>query len=190
MKIFHEADSQDELSCQLALAQAPAVNGLKLGMTAEEVLALFPGSKEDAQVRADLSRPSPFGMSGFVISPAKYESREKFADTNQITLKLLDGRVSNLRVGYNGPEFSHVDKFVARFSEEKNLPADAWEPYVGMDNNLKMLKCADFEIQVFTGGQGGNLNYVQMSDLVADEKLRERRKKAREKATLVSKPPG
>jgi hypothetical protein len=177
---------QDKPTCQLTLAGAPDISGLKLGMTAKDVLALFPGSSEDAEVRSSLSRPGPFGTSSFSITPDKYESKEKFAGINQITLRLLDGRVSNFRFGYNGPEYSHVDKFVAKFTEGKNLPADAWEPYVGMDNNLKTLKCTDFEIQVFAGGQGGNLNYVDIRDLEADKKLKERRDKGRAKAT----PPG
>jgi hypothetical protein len=154
-------------------------------MTQEEVLALFPGSKEDAELRANLSRPpSQFGLSAFVIRPDKFESKEKFAGVSQVGFTLLDGRVSNFTVGYNGPEYSHVDKFVAKFSEGTSLPAaDAWEAYVGMDTQMKTLTCKDFEIRIFAGGKGGNLNYVLMRDLVADKKLKERRDKARQKAT-------
>ena len=154
-------------------------------MTTDEVLALFPGSREDTEVRPFLSRPpSEFGESELLIRPAKYESKEKFAGVSQITFTLLDGRVSNFTVGYNGPEYSHVDRFVARFVEGTTLPAaDQWEAYVGMDNSLKILKCTDFEVRVFIGGQGGNLNYVLMKDLEAEKKLKERRDKARAKAT-------
>jgi len=153
-------------------------------MTTEEVLALFPGSKDDAEVRTSLSRPpSQFGVSSFLVRPEKYESKDKFAGVNQITFTLLDGRVSSFSVGYNGPEYSHVDKFVAKFIEGTTLPAaDQWEAYVGMDNSLKILKCTDFEIRVFAGGQGGNLNYALMKDLAAEKKLKERRDKARAKA--------
>lgn len=180
-----EAALTDQGPCSLVMDQAPVINGLRLGMTPEQVLELFPGSKEDAEVRSSLSRPSgPFGTSSFGIRPDKYESKEKVAGINQITLRLLDGRVSNFRVGYNGPEFSHVDKFVAKFTEGTNLPAaDSWEAYVGMDNNLKILKCTGFEIQVFTGGPGGNLNYVEIRDLEAEKTLKDRKDKARAKAT-------
>lgn len=190
MNMIHNANSEDKSTCELALAQAPVVNGLKLRMTPDEVLALFPGSKEDSQVRSDLSRPpNQFGGSSFLIRPAKYESKDKYAGISQITLALLDGRISNFYVGYNGPEYSHVDKFVAKFTEGTNLPAvGQWEAYVGMDTQLKTLTCTDFEIRVFAGGQGGNLNYVLMSDLEADKKLKDRRAKARAKATLEAKP--
>ena len=161
-------------------------------MTPEQVLALFPGSEQDAELRSSLSRPpSPLGVSSFVIRPEKYESsKEKFAGITQITFTLLDGRVSSFSAGYNGPEYSHVDKFVAKFVEGTNLPAsDQWEAYVGMDNQLKILKCTDFEIRVFAGGPGGNLNYVLMKDLEAEKKLKDRRDKARAKATPETKPP-
>src|SRR6266852_5187701 len=77
------AGPQEKTACTLTLAGAPVINGLKLGMTADEVLALFPGSKEDAEVRASLSRPpSQFGTSSFVIRPDRYQSKEKFTGIN------------------------------------------------------------------------------------------------------------
>src|SRR5882762_6822932 len=184
----NNASGQEKPTCQLTLAGAPDIKGLRLGMTPDEVLALFPGSKEDAEVRTSLSRPpSQFGVSSVLIRPERYESKDRFTGINQITFTLLDGHISSFTVGYNGPEYSHVDKFVAKFIEGTNLPPpDQWEAYVGMDNSLKILKCTDFEIRVFAGGPGGNLNYVLMKDLEAEKKLKERRDKARAKAT----PPG
>jgi hypothetical protein len=164
--------------------QAPVINGLRLGMTPEQVLALFPGSSEDAEVSASVSATRPFGLSGFLIRPDKYQSKEKFAGITQIIFTLLDSRVSSMNVAYNGPEWPHVDKFVEKFAEGTNLPAaDAWEVYVGFDTQMKTLKCKDFEVRVFAGGKGGNLNYVLMRDLVADKTLKDRKAKAREKAT-------
>ena len=179
------ASQQEKQICQITLAGAPDIRGLKVRMATEEVLALFPGSKEDAEVKASLSRPpSQFGQSEFRIRPDKFESKEKFAGIKQITLRLVDGRVATLRVAYEGPEYPHVDKFIAKFTEGTHLPAaDQWEPRVGMDNNLKILKCVDFEIQIFTGGQGGTLNYVEMKDLEAEKRLKDRKDKARANAT-------
>lgn len=181
----NKATPQEKTPCTITLAGAPDINGLRLGMTPDEVLALFPGSKADAEVQNYLSRPpSQFGVSELAIKPAKFESKEQFAGINQITFALLDGRVSTFTVAYGGPEYSHVDKFVAKFLEGKNLPAvEQWEAYVGMDTQLKTLKCAEFEVRVHAGGPGGALNYVLLKDLTADEKLKDRRKKAREKAT-------
>ena len=182
--------ARDKAVCGLTAAEVPGIGALRLGMTAEQVLALFPGSNEDPEVRSSLSRPaSPLGVSGFIIRPSRYQSKDKFAGIGQITFTLLDGHVSTFSVGYDGPEWSHVDKFVAKITEGTNLPAaDAWEAYAGMDTQLKILTCTDFEIRVFAGGQGGNLNYVLMSDLEAARTLKERRAKAREKAKQEPEP--
>jgi hypothetical protein len=174
----------DKAICSLTVAQFPGIGLLRLGMTTEQVLALFPGSKEDPEVRASLSRPATaLGASNFIIRPNRYQSKEQFAGVSQITLTFLDGRLSSFSIGYDGPEWSHVDKFVAKVTEGTNLPAaDAWEAYAGLDTQLKTLTCSGFEVRVFAGGEGGNLNYVLMSDLVAAKTLKERRAKAREKA--------
>ena len=177
-------------ACTLTLAQAPVVDGLRLGMTHDEVLALFPGIRADKEMSAELAQPaSPVGFSALNIRPERYASKAKFAGVSQITLQLLDGRVSNLHVGYNGPEWKHVDDFLAKFIEGKRLPAPhAWEPYVGLDTQLKMLKCKGFELSVFAGGKNvHNINYVQLVDLAAKQKLKERRDKAKG-ANFLSKP--
>src|SRR6267154_3642011 len=67
-----DASAQEKPTCQLTLAGAPDIKGLRLGMTPEQVLAFFPGSNEDADLRSRLSQPpSPFGVSGFVVRPDK-----------------------------------------------------------------------------------------------------------------------
>ena len=178
----------DKPVCSLTAAQVPGAGGLKLGMTAEQVLALFPGSSQDPEVRSGLSKLTPLGVSGFIIRPDRYQSKDKFAGISQISFGLLDGRVSNFTVGYDGPEWPHVDKFVAKVAEGAGLPpVEAWGAYPGLDTQLKTLTCMDFEIRVFVGGQGGNLNNVQMSDLVATRTLKDRRAKAREKLKQESK---
>lgn len=179
-----EAPKQEIPTCGLTLAGAPTINGIRLGMTADELLALFPGSKDDVELKKELAAVGPFGNSTFDVRPAKYESKEKFADIKQIVVNLLDGRVSKLNFGYNGPEYPHVDKFVTKVVEGKGLPqADQWQAYTGMDNQLKILTCKEFEMRVFAGGPGGSLNYVLLHDLTADKTLRDRRAKARANAT-------
>lgn len=177
-----DADAPAKPNCTLRMAQAPGIGGLKLGMTVEQMLALFPGSRDDNDVRTTLSRPAnAFGVTNFIIRPEKYSTKAKFARISQINIAFLDGRLSNFYAGYNGPEWKHVDEFVKSFSQGTNLPApDAWEAFVGMDNQLKTLRCREFEISIFAGGQGGNVNYVKMQDTPAMQKLKERRVKARE----------
>ena len=184
------APAAQKAICTLPATQAPDIGGLKVGMKLADVLALFPGSKEDPEVTPDLNRPAdPFGSSNIVINPDKYSSKAKFAGVRQIVINLLDGKVSDFNATYNGPEWKHVDEFVTKFAKAANLPsAEDWEPYVGMDNQLKLLKCDGFEVNVFAGGKGGTSNYVIVKDLGAERTLEERRAKAVEKAQREAKP--
>lgn len=186
------APSEQTTNCSLTKAEAPVIGGLKLGMTKEEVLAVFPGSKDDPELRSQLSHPpSPLGVSNFVVHPGTLAGNEKFDAFSHFTFNLLDGRVSSLNIGYNGPAYSQVDEFVTKFVAGTNLPpADQWQVYTGMDNQLKTLRCKDFEVRVFAGGKDGNLNYVMLTDLEADKRLKERRAKARAQAsaTPIAKP--
>ena len=156
-------------------------------MTADEVLAAFPGSKDDPEVQAFLKRPpSPFGVSELFIRASKFQTNGAagVGDVTNIAITLLDGRVYTLHVSYNGPQYAHVDKFVTSFLADKNLPPlDQWQPYVGMDNQLKILNCGEFEVNVFAGGKDGNLNYVLVKDRLADKVLSDRKAKARAQAT-------
>ncbi len=178
------ATVQDKQPCALTLSAAPNINGLTLGMTTEEVLAVFPGSKADPEVSSRVSNINPFGAASFAVKPEKYGAKEKFAGIDQINFSVLDGRIFKLYAGYNSRDWPHVDKFITHFVAGTNLPAaDQWEAYVGMDNQLKTLKCPDFEARVFAGGKGVQIDYVELLDLVADKTLKDRRKKAREQAS-------
>src|SRR4051812_20265483 len=82
----------DRPVCSLSAAQAPGINALKLGMTAEQVLALFPGSKEDPEVSSRLSKPAdPLGVSSFMVRPGRYQAKGNFSGISRITFTLLDG---------------------------------------------------------------------------------------------------
>lgn len=153
-------------------------------MKVDELLTLFPGSKDDPEVRAASSARGPMGNTTFLLTPSKYGSAAEFKDVARLTFTLLDQRVSSFTISYSGPEWPDVDKFVEKFVADKDLPqADQWEPYAGMESQMKTLTCADFSIRVFSGGQGGSQNYVLVEDLEADKTLKERRKKAREQAS-------
>jgi hypothetical protein len=175
---------QESGACTIKLSEAPVLNGLKLGMTPEQILVLFPGSKEDPELRSALSAPpGRFGNSTFMITPSKYGSAANYKEISQLSFSLLDGHVSNLTIYYTGPQWPDVDKFIEKFSEGKRLPPpDQWKPYEGMDQ-MKTLVCNGFSIQIFAGKEGGSQNYVLLEDVEADKTLKERRKKAREQAS-------
>ena len=146
---------QEKTPCTLTLAGAPVIKGLRLGMTPDEVLALFPGSKDNAEVRSDLSRPpNRFGGSSFVIRPGEYKSKPEFSEVSQITFSVLDGRISKINIGYNGPEWRHVDKFIEKLVDGTNLPGVAqWEAHVGLEIKRRPLLALIFRFVPLPGGR-------------------------------------
>jgi len=184
------SNEQGNSNCPLKIANAPAIGGLKVGMTKDEVLAVFPGAREDQEVRALLNKPAnKFGTSEVFLRPEKFGLKDKLPGIDLFTLTFLDNRLFTEHVKFNGPEYPDVDKFVSAFLEGKSLPPLAvWEAYPGLDTQLKSLKCSEFEVQVFAGGPGGNLNYVSVKDLVADKELRDRRAKLKAQAQPTPSP--
>lgn len=193
--VANQAETQEpeprtqKAMCTLNTGQAPDIRGLRLGMSVEPVLALFPGSREDAEVNKSLAEPAKFGLIRLMIRPERYASKENFVGTRNITLAFLDGKLFDITVAVSGSERKHVDELIKQFSEEKNLPAPAdWQPYVGLDDKMKTLQCDGFEISVLVTGHGIEANHIRIQDLAADKEWKDRRAKAREKAAREAKP--
>src|ERR1051325_4085554 len=91
------SSAEQSSTCSLTKAAAPVVEGLKLGITPDEILAILPGSKDDPEVKAGVAKPrSPLGVSDFVVRADKLQPKEKFANINHFIFTLLDGRVSTI----------------------------------------------------------------------------------------------
>jgi hypothetical protein len=174
-------------SCDLTVAQSPEVRHIRLGMNLDEVLGLFPGSREDPEIRSALSRADQqFGVTRFNVNPDRYASKAKFEGIRYLMFEFLDNRLTSLLVGYSGPEWKSVDDFVSRLSESLNLPgAKDWE---ASQDSLKTLKCEGFEIRAFIGGTGGNSNSLYIRSLVAEQVVRDRQAEVKEKARKEFKP--
>lgn len=171
--------------CKLKLSQAPAIRGIHLGMTANEVLAQIPGSEADSDLLARLSRDY-FGSRSAVVRPEGYvTSKEKFAGVNSISLGFLDGRLMSFSIRYDGPEWRSIEQFVARVAEVLNLPGvGSWKP----NNNGLAIACDGFEISVQTYGPRDAA--IAMKDMTVDiaKVVHEREEVPKEKARRAFKP--
>jgi hypothetical protein len=146
--------------CKLTVAQAPALRGIRLGMTIDQTLAVFPGAQADSDVRARLARDY-FGSQSAYVDPAKYESKEEFGGVNFINLSFLDGRLTSFSISYKGPEWRSDEQFAARVAESLSLPGvGSWKPiFSGL-----ALACEGFRIGVSKAGT----NSISMNDLRVD----------------------
>ena len=182
---FGQTTNTSTGECKLNLAQAPAIRGIRLGMSIDQVLAQIPGSEADSDLLARLSRDY-FGSRSVLVMPGHYvTSKEKFAGVNLINLNFLDGRLAHYSIRYAGPEWKSKEQFVARLADVLNLPGvGSWKP----SNNGLAISCEGFEIsiQVF----GPNDAEIAMKDMKVDigNVVHEREEVPKEKARRTFKP--
>ena len=177
------ANGSPQPRCTLTLAQSPTIRGIKLGMTSEEVLAMFPGQSQNPTIRAALANASKaFGVARFTVSP----NDKRFEGVNEFDFEFLDDHLTSFYVGYSGPEWNNVREFISVLSSSLKLPGvEYWEPSDA--ETFRRLNCAGFEIRALTGG-GGASNFVKVSNLLAPQTVMTRQNEAKEKARQAFKP--
>lgn len=169
--------------CKLTLA--PAIRGIRLGMSVDQVLAQIPGSEADSDLLGRLSQVYFGYLSTFVVPGNYVTSKEKFAGVSSINLGFLDGRLSSFSIRYDGPEWKSNEQFAARLAEVLNLPGvGSWKPSA----NGLAIACDGFEISVQTFGPKDAA--IAMKDMKVDisKVVHEREEVPKEKARRGFKP--
>jgi hypothetical protein len=132
--------------CRLERAVAPDYGGVMLGMKAEELARMFPGSEE-------LQKATGAGAKPFVASLGMLElgvRREQFADAGELVLTFLEGRLHRIDVRYRRPvQWKGVEEFSAHASRRLAVPADSWgAPSSDEEKQSRVLDCRGFSVVV------------------------------------------
>jgi len=175
--------------CALRLADAPAVRGLRLGMSADQLLALFPGSRENPDIKSKLewARRAPhYGLANLGFTRGDYPTAALFTNVTQFNIQLFDERVTDIGIYYGGPPWGSVDEMVARVSEALALPGvEEWD---ASGPSTKALRCEGFEVTVTAYGDGTCCSSLRLRVPAVDQRVRERRVAEEEKARREFKP--
>ena len=174
--------------CTSAVAQKIDIRGVRLGMSLDQVLALFPGSRENPEVRFALERAKSetnYGTMSLQLYPSYYGLKEKYAGIWMFGLGFLDERVVSLYVNYSGPEWRSVDEFVAKLAEAFDLPKEkVWKDG---GERTKALTCGDLQFRVYAApGNGSNTFHIH--SFSAERVVSERRAEAKERERRAFKP--
>jgi hypothetical protein len=143
--------------CNLTEATAPNVRGLKLGMSTQQLLALFPGitkrkEMKDASEKAKSATGAEAVYLGF--EPATDADGQQFAGVESVSAGLRRGRVVDFSVQYGGASWSAIDDWIAKLSEMFKLPG-AQEWVLGQNEApSKILNCDGILIEAAI--QGGS----------------------------------
>ena len=154
---------------QCTLAQAPEIYGFRLGMSVEDVLALFPGSDGDAAVRRAVERSRAAERAvptWLIIDPHKYSVGHRHKEVNKFALRVMDGKVLSIQVDFTGSQWGGVDEFISRHAAGMNLPAPgAWERVGGLGATSKYIICDGVEIRFYVAPRGShNHDYISVVD--------------------------
>jgi outer membrane protein TolC len=175
-------------ACTLSFAQAPVIGGFRLGMTLDEVQARFPNSTVPA--------PNELGISTMHLRGIQSPAGSAFEGANNITIELLDGRLSYIRVSYPVTNtWQSMDEFVAYIAERLNINGP-WKRFYDWENKTirdsedlrdSALECGGFRLSAGIGIEGltngDQTPHVELEDTAAAQtiKAREDEKAEREK---------
>ncbi len=139
-------DAPAQEPCKLERAVAPDYGGVMLGMKAEELARMFPGSEELPKVTADASKP-------FVVSLGMLElgiRGEQFRDVGELVLTFIGGTLQRIDVRYRRPTpWKLITEFSEHASKQLALPADAWGPPASdPSKRSRVLDCRGFSVVV------------------------------------------
>jgi len=141
------------LLCNLPREKAPAIRGIRLGMTLDEVRAQIPDISGDYQAVLERAQKFPdFGAAALSVSPRETGKGQHFEGIDGFFFRLFDTRVVSYSVSYKGPDtnprgptWPHADDFISRFAEAYHLPGPAnWV----LSEGSRLLRCKGFEARI------------------------------------------
>jgi hypothetical protein len=165
--------------CKLTLAQAPVIRGLRLGMTSDELFAIFPANEREefdrAQKLKSAELPPNYGDTYFNFYPSQYPTKDRFMGIDSIKFELFDRKVVYIGARYsNTPQFDRTGQLMEIITRQFGLPEfKDWQGYNEYWSNPS-LSCEGFTFQVV--GLSGTFS-ISLTD-PAYKKIMEDRKQA------------
>src|SRR5215475_8819535 len=89
-------------TCKLTLAQAPAIRGLRLGMTSDELFAIFPAKNDReefdrSQQLKSAELPPNYGFTNFQFFIPNYATGDRFTGISSLYIDIFDRKVVSIR---------------------------------------------------------------------------------------------
>lgn len=158
--------------CNLTEATAPKVRGLRLGMSIQQFLALFPAITKKKDFRDSIEKAKSTTSDEVVtlgFDPVVEGDAQSFAGIESVSATVYKGRVMDFSAQYGGATWRSVDEWVAKLSESFNLPRVQewmWGPNEAPN---KILNCDGIQIEAaIQGGSASirirNTNYLRESE--------------------------
>jgi hypothetical protein len=151
---------QPQSECGLTAATSPGVRGIRLGMSTEQLLALFPGSTKRRDFKETLERAKAAGSeetARLSFDATADGGGDAFSGVDSVSVVVYKGRVTEFTVSYAGPTWRNVDEWIGKLSESLKLPGVRKWAAGPSENPNKILKCNGVEIEGAIQGGGGSI---------------------------------
>src|SRR5215510_7043890 len=167
--------------CKLTLAQAPAIRGLRLGMTSDDLFAIFPANEREQSDRAQQLKSAElhphYGYASFQFDPSRYATGDRYTGIGSLNFGLFDKKVVYISATYsNMPILDRMGQVMEIITRQFGLPefkawpgySDSWENW-----NSPYLSCDGFTFQAHGGGGFISIALTdQAYKKIADERQR------------------
>ena len=176
-------------ACKMTLAQAPVIRGLRLGMTSDELFAIFPANEREEFDRAQQLRsaelPPNYGYTHLDLYTSRYPTKDQFMSINSFRFELFDKKVVNIFANYtNTPQFDSTRQLMEIITRQFGLPEYKDRP--GSEYwNGPSLSCEGFTFRV--SGLSGGFSLV-LTDPTYKKIMEDRRQADRAKTREGFKP--
>src|SRR4030095_8596930 len=113
-------------SASFTEVRQPVIRGVRLGMTVDELLAVF---HDTSDIKAHLEKAKGYPSFGYLrvsLQAADDATRERLKGTADFAVNFFDGHIYMIQVRYpafpEGAYWNDVDALVAKVAEALNLP--------------------------------------------------------------------
>jgi hypothetical protein len=165
--------------CKLPLAQAPVIRGLRLGMTSDELFAIFRANEQEefnrSQQLKSAELPPNYGYTNFQFYPSNYATKDRFIGIGRLIFGLFDKKIVSIGVDYsNAPQFDRPGQLMEIITKQFGLPEfKDWPGYYEYLSNPS-LSCDGFTFRL--NGYSRSFS-IELTDLTYG-KIMEDRKQA------------
>jgi hypothetical protein len=165
--------------CDAAREAIPPLYGLRLGMSLDQVLTLFPGNEEDPTVRRAVDLLQTRRVTSLVpmfLNPHRKGPNFELQEIENFFLVFDQLGLYRIEANYREPGVSSVDEFIEKYRHLLNMPEpDKWEAVQGNagGNQSKYRICDGVEVRYFLArNQSAKPSRISVIDTTLEGKLR------------------
>jgi hypothetical protein len=167
-------------NCTLTAANSPTIRDVKLGLSIQQVLALFPSASKRTEIKDALEKARGTTSNEVVylpFDPITDNSGERFSGVESVLVGIYKGQVVDFTISYVGTTWQTVDEWIDKLSETFGLPkAKSWG-FSPNENPSKILQCKGIEIEAGVRGGGSTVRVRNTEQIIDAGKESEERKR-------------